>query len=369
MQTQYIDNTPDLVALCQSLAEAEWLAIDTEFVREKTYFSQLCLVQISDGEQISLIDTIAIEDLTPLCELLENPSITKVLHSASQDLEIFFQLRGIVPEPLFDTQIAAALLGQPGQVSYAAMVEKYYDVQLDKSHSRTDWSRRPLSQAQLVYAADDVNYLGKIYHLQLQELEKRGRLEWHRELCDNLSSKENYENPPSMAWQRIKGHGRMKPGQLVVLHALAAWREESAQSSNIPRRWVLADDCLIDLSYKQPVKLESLSECKLSDKQVARHGKKLVEVISNALTTPESDWPQTVEQYVPSNAEKKLTKKLMQLVQEIAAEQDIDPSYIGRRRDIEQLVRGNPDLSLLDGWRYELAGKRLVDTIEELSSS
>ena len=161
MHTQYIDNTSDLEKLCHSLANVEWLAIDTEFVREKTYYAQLCMVQISDGNLISLVDTLAISDLGPLCSLLAKPGITKVLHSASQDLEIFYQLWGYVPEPLFDTQIAAALLGQPGQVSYAAMVEKYFDVQLDKSHSRTDWSRRPLSQAQLDYAAADVDYLGK----------------------------------------------------------------------------------------------------------------------------------------------------------------------------------------------------------------
>lgn len=364
MQTQYIDTAADLESLCQTLAHADWLAVDTEFVREKTYYSQLCLVQISNGEHISLVDAVAIEDLGPLCDLLENPAITKVFHSASQDLEIFYHLRGRVPEPLFDTQIAAALLGQPGQVSYAAMVEKYCDVQLDKSHSRTDWSRRPLSSAQLDYAAADVDYLGKIYHMLDDELHKRDRQDWHRELCDKLCQHDNYANPPTEAWQRVKGHGRMKPGQLVVLHALAAWREEQAQKSNLPRRWVMADDRLLDMAYKQPTDLDALATCGLNDKQLKRNGSILLQKISNALTTPEQQWPVAAELFIPSATEKKLTKKLMQKLQEIATEHDIDASYLARRKDIEKLVRGERQLPLLQGWRNVLAGKHILTILQ-----
>lgn len=363
MQTQYIDNSADLDTLCQSLRDASWLALDTEFVREKTYYSQLCLIQISDGERIYLIDTIAIGQLDPLCELLENPAISKVFHSASQDLEIFYNLRMRVPTPLFDTQIAAALLGQPGQISYAAMVEKHCAIQLDKSHTRTDWSRRPLSEAQLAYAAADVDYLGKIYLLQLKALEERGRLAWHAELCENLCSLSNYTNPPEQAWQRLKGHGRMQAQQLVVLHALADWRERRAQVTDEPRRWVLADDRLMTLAEKQPSNTDGLSECGLSDNQIRRFGSELLESIAGALSTPEAQWPLPAEQYVPTSAEKKLTKKLIQAVQDIAAEHEIDPAYLARRKDIEQLVRGDRGLILLEGWRRQLAGERLLAMI------
>jgi ribonuclease D len=368
MQTQYIDTAADLEDLCQSLSHADWLAVDTEFVREKTYYSQLCLVQISNGEHISLIDAVAIEDLTPLCELLESDDITKVFHSASQDLEIFYHLRGRVPEPLFDTQIAAALLGQPGQVSYAAMVEKYCDVQLDKSHSRTDWSKRPLSSAQLAYAAADVNYLGKIYHMLDNELQNRGRQDWHRELCDKLCQPDNYANPPAEAWQRVKGYGRMQPKQLVVLHALAAWREEQAQKSNLPRKWVMADDRLIDMAYKQPVDHDALASCGLNDKQLKRNGSALLQKIGDALATPEQQWPDAADLYIPSATEKKLIKALMQKLQDIATEHDIDPSYLARRKDIEKLLRGDRQLPLLQGWRYELAGKTIQQTLESADS-
>ncbi len=364
MQTQYIDTAAELDELCQSLAHADWLAIDTEFVREKTYYSQLCLVQISNGEHISLIDAVTIDDLTPLCELLESDAIIKVFHSASQDLEIFYHLRGRVPAPLFDTQIAAALLGQPGQVSYAAMVEKYCNVQLDKSHSRTDWSKRPLSPAQLDYAAADVEYLGKIYHMLDDELQQRGRQDWHRELCDKLCQPDNYANPPAQAWQRVKGHGRMKPKQLVVLHALAAWREQQAEKSNLPRKWVMADDRLIDMAYKQPADRDALVACGLSDKQINRNANVLLQTIVDALAIPEQQWPVATDMYIPSATEKKLIKSLMQKLQNIATEHDIDPSYLARRKDIEKLVRGDRQLPLLQGWRYELAGKSIQQALE-----
>jgi ribonuclease D len=363
MQTQYIDNSAALDTLCQSLRSAKWLALDTEFIREKTYYSQLCLVQISDGEHIFLVDTIAIGQLEPLCELLESPLIEKVFHSASQDLEIFYNLRLRVPTPLFDTQIAAALLGQPGQISYAAMVEKYCSVQLDKSHSRTDWSRRPLSEAQLAYAAADVDYLAKIYLLQRKALEERGRLTWHSELCDNLCALSNYANPPEQAWARLKGHARMQSQQLVVLHALAAWRELRAQQTDEPRRWVLADERLMAMAEKQPADTGSLTECGLSESQIRRFGGALIDIITTSLNTPEAQWPQPTEQYVPSSAEKKLTRKLIQAVQAIATEHEIDPAYLARRKDIESLVRGDRNLLLLEGWRRQLAGEKLLQLL------
>ena len=174
----YIDTTSELIAFCAAIKDSEWLAIDTEFVREKTYYPQLCLIQVSNGEQLACIDPLALDDIEPLLAVFYDPSITKVFHAASQDLEIFAHLRNELPAPLFDTQIAAALLGHGNQISYAAMVKIYCDVELDKSHSRTDWSRRPLSAAQIQYAADDVRYLGVVYNLLLEELQIKNRDTW-----------------------------------------------------------------------------------------------------------------------------------------------------------------------------------------------
>jgi ribonuclease D len=367
MQREYIDKPEQLEQLCHKLEACEWLALDTEFMREKTYYPQLCLIQINDGEKIYLVDAIALDDLSMLCEVLENPAITKIFHSASQDMELFYHLRGRVPAPLFDTQLAAALLGIPGQVSYAALVERLCDARLDKSHARTDWSQRPLSEAQLRYAADDVDYLARVYHLQQQQLAERGREAWHREVCERLESAELYANPPEQAWQRLKGANRLRPQSLLILQRLAAWREQRAQQMDIPRRWVLSDDCLFTLAEQRPQQQEQLAEAGLTAKQLKRFSNELLDVIAEALTVPEDQWPERAERHIPSKEEKTLAKKIRQLIQAAAEQHEVDPALLAPRRDIDRLVRGKCDVAVLQGWRAKLVGEQLqilLDTAE-----
>ena len=364
MQREYIDKPEQLEALCRTLANCEWLALDTEFMREKTYYPQLCLVQINDGEKIYLVDAIALDDLAPLCEVLEDPAITKIFHSASQDMELFYHLRGRVPAPLFDTQLAAALLGIPGQVSYAALVDKLCAAQLDKSHARTDWSQRPLSEAQLRYAADDVDYLAQVYLLQREQLAARGREAWHREVCGRLEDAQLYANPPDLAWQRLKGAGRLPAQSLLILQRLAAWREQQAQHMDIPRRWVLSDDCLFALAELRPRQTEQLAEAGLTSKQLKRFGSDLLVVIDEALQVPREQWPVPAERYIPSKAEKALAKKIRQFIQAAAEQHEVDPALLATRKDIDRLVRGQRDVEVLQGWRAGLVGEPLQALLE-----
>ncbi|MGD9000679.1 MAG: ribonuclease D [Granulosicoccaceae bacterium] len=367
MPYEYIDKPEQLQQLCRELGGCEWLALDTEFMREKTYYPQLCLIQINTGEKIYLVDAIALDDLSALCEKLEDPAITKIFHSASQDMELFYHLRGRVPAPLFDTQLAAALLGIPGQVSYATLVEKLCGASLDKSHARTDWSQRPLSEAQLRYAADDVEYLAQVYQLQRQQLAERGRESWHRDVCARLEAAELYANPPELAWQRLKGANRLPPQSLLILQRLAAWREQQAQHMDIPRRWVLADDCLFALADLRPQQPEELAEAGLTAKQLKRFGTELLGVIANTLTVPQDQWPEPAKRHMPSKDEKALAKKIRQLIQAAAEQHEVDPALLAPRRDIDRLVRGKRDVAILQGWRAELVGEQLEALLDPVS--
>ncbi|HEY3488340.1 MAG TPA: ribonuclease D, partial [Gammaproteobacteria bacterium] len=203
IKTHHITDAAALERLCTELANNPWLVVDTEFIREKNYYPKLCLVQIGNGDTLACIDTLAVKDLTPLCELLADPRCIKVFHAAGQDLEIFYYLTGAVPQPIFDTQLAAAFLGHGEQIGYANLVKTLLDVQLDKSHTRTDWSRRPLSSGQIEYALDDVRYLRDIYLHLRQALVQAGRLEWADEDSKALTAVERYRPDPEGAWQRI----------------------------------------------------------------------------------------------------------------------------------------------------------------------
>ncbi len=356
----YIDTESQLSELCTQLAGSKWLTLDTEFVREKTYYSKLCLIQISDSKHIACIDPLAIKDLTPLFDLLYNPAITKVWHACSQDLEIFAHLRGEIPAPLFDTQLAASLLGHGNQISYAALVKELCGVELDKSHSRTDWSRRPLSDAQLTYAKDDVRYLCDVYEKLRKELGNSGRGEWLDEDFAVLTDAQHYLVDMQYVWQTVKGLDVLQGAQLAVLQALAIWREKRAQKSDKPRRWLMADDVLLALAQVNPEETNSLSNAGLSDKALERYGSELLIMIREALTTPEEQWPVYTRRDRPTSEEKQLGKDLMNAVKKAATEYDIDPALLATRKTLNALMMGQRDLPVLQGWRKSIIGETLL---------
>ena len=229
-QVLYVQDVAELAMLCERLRGSSWLALDTEFLREKTYYPKLGLLQVANESVIACVDPLSIADLTPLYDILYDLAIVKVIHSARQDYEIFFHLTGKLPAPLFDTQVAAAICTGDEQISYAALVEQVVGEVLDKDCTRTDWTQRPLSPQQLNYAQDDVRYLGAIYQYQSVEMAKRGLLDWHVDECLSLVEVGTYQVVPKNMWLRIKESRRMKPAQLTVLQVLAAWREEQAIS-------------------------------------------------------------------------------------------------------------------------------------------
>lgn len=352
-------NTPDqLQEFCRQLEASDWLAVDTEFLREKTYYAELCLVQVANTTHVACIDPLAIGDLSPLMALLYDPTRIKVLHAARQDLEIFYDLNGKLPAPIFDTQIAATLLGLGEQIGYATLVEKLLGITLDKSHSRTDWRQRPLSDAQIRYAADDVIHLSTAYLQMREQLDQLGRLDWLDEDFTTLCDPATYANTPLEMWRRVKGAGRLKGVRLNVLRHLAAWREEQARAANRPRRWILRDELLLDMARLQPDSLASLAKLRgIEVRTVERHGERLLQLMAQAAQEPRSNWPTLPPAQPLGDRQAATADALMAIVRLCAAQSGVSAGSLASRSDLERLLRNDPDCPLLHGWRYALAGK------------
>ena len=366
---RYIDTAEALQELCKTLAESDWLCLDTEFIREKTYYPRLCLVQVATADVVACIDPLVIEDLSPLSTLLHDAGITKVMHAASQDMEIFYYLNGRLPAPIFDTQVAAALMGLGDQVGYGRLVEDMLQVSLDKSHSRTDWSQRPLHDEQIRYAADDVRYLRDIYHQQRQWLIEHDRLEWLDADFESLCNPERYRPAPDQAWLRVKGFQRLKPEQLMVLKELAGWREQKAMDSDRPKRWVLKDEVLLDLARRMPQKLEDLSRIRgLEAGQIRNSGDVILQHIRQARQIPREEWPKLPKRTSLNPNQDTMADLLMASLRLSGIEASISAQAIASRKEVEQLVAGERDLNLLQGWRLELAGRAMLDILEGRST-
>lgn len=360
MTVLYIDTDSALIDLAAKLAGSEWLAIDTEFVREKTYYPILCLIQIANDDLIACVDPIAIGDLEPLRALFFDSAITKVLHSARQDMETFLIEWNALPAPIFDTQIAATLLGQGEQIGYARLVEAMLGVELDKSQTRTDWSRRPLSEAQLEYAADDVRYLRDIYHNQLEALKRKNRLEWLEKDFTELSDPDVYDINPDDTWKRVKGYQKLRGVRLAVLQKLAAWRELQAREQNLPRRWVLADDTLLDLAQSMPKDQDELLQMRnFTDKQRERLGNRLTDIVTEASGIPQTEWPVIPPRRTAGPEESALLDAMTALVELASADHDVSAQTLASRKDLRALIDNDPNAALRHGWKAALIGDKL----------
>lgn len=356
---EYIDTPGALLKLCAHLQDSAWIALDTEFMREKTYFPQLCLIQAANEKVVACIDPLRIDDLSPLFDLLYQERIVKVLHAAQQDLEIFYHLNDGVPKPLFDTQIAASLLGYGDQVSYAGLVQNMLGIELGKTQTRTDWSQRPLAAEQLNYAADDVYYLGQVYLRLRSELTRRGRLDWLAEDFAALADAERYYTHPETAWLRIRGYARLRGVKLATLSALAAWREREAVSSDKPRRWIVGDEVLLDLARRMPDSLEVLSKVRgLNTAKINRYGGTLLATIAAARAMPRKNWPQLPDQVVTKPEQEPLLDALQAIIRLVAMRHEISPANLAGRRELEKLLSGS-DIALMHGWRAAIAGNEV----------
>ncbi len=362
---QYIDTQEKLDDLCQRVSGEPWIAIDTEFLREKTYYPKFCLLQIATPAWVACVDPLLLASVEPLFEVIYQPSMLKVFHSCRQDLEIFYHLTGKIPGPIFDTQLAAPLLGYQENPGYGMLVSSLLNINLSKAHTRTDWSARPLSDDQLRYAADDVIYLVQIYQKICQSLTELDRLHWLQEDFAELANPELYLLHPDKAWMKVKGINKLTGKQLSVLQSLAKWREASAQKENRPRNWLLRDDLLIEIAKLQPGNVAELSKIRsINERSVKRYGSTICRLIADALQRP-----------AIKSDEKRRTVKLTQQQEAVidilgavvrirADENSLNPSVLATRKELEQFLVDRQNSALAHGWRSSMVGKELISVLQ-----
>ncbi len=362
-----IRDTDALRTYCEAARKQDFVCIDTEFMRESTFFSILCLVQVATVEEDAIIDPLADGiDLTPLKDLLMDESLTKVLHAARQDMEIFYRICGAVPGPIFDTQMAGMAIGLGDSVGYSALVKARLNINIDKGARFTDWSRRPLSDKQLSYALADVTHLCDLYPGVLEELEEQGRLDWVKEEMSQHMDESLYTFEPEDAWQRLKLRGNKKP-YLAALKAAAAWRERQAIKKDIPRRRVLKDDAMYDLAQQRPRTIDALSKLRAIPRGFEKSSSAagLLESLGAAIDNANDYAPPApkVQHMPPSLGPRiEMLKTLLRLRTEV---EGIATRLVANARDIEQLAAfgERAEIAALKGWRREIFGQDALDML------
>jgi ribonuclease D len=360
----YIDDDDGLEQFCEALGRATCCAIDTEFIRESTYFPELALVQIASDDLLGCIDPLAITEFAPLAGLLAKHSLLKVFHSPSQDLEILYQKFGSVPTPVFDTQLAAAVLGYSHQISYADLVQRVTGISLEKKHTRANWTRRPLSRDELDYAMDDVRYLLAVYRHLDEKLESSQRRGWIEKDLRAMSDAANYEIDETLLWKRLRGVQKLKGEKLQIASDLCQWREQVAKRQNRPRRWIAKDDAIVEIARRRPASLEALAAIpELSDKTVKRHGEKLLAIVARAADTDSSQWPRQEKIQSLDPRQTALGDCLMALCRSIADRNDIALATLATRKDVDNLILNQKTSRLTQGWRFAMVGEQLLEFI------
>ncbi|MCW3150123.1 ribonuclease D [Stutzerimonas stutzeri] len=373
IETQWVLDDAHLARLCAEWRQLPFVAVDTEFMRVDTFYPIAGLVQVGDGRRAYLIDPLAVSDWQPFAGLLQDAAVVKVLHACSEDLEVLSRLTASLPTPLFDTQLAAGYLNLGFSMGYSRLVQAVLGLELPKDETRSDWLQRPLSEMQVRYAAEDVQHLAELYAALLPRLSEEKRhwvLEDGAELVANLQR----ETDPDEAYREVKQAWRLKPQQLAVLRALTAWRERQARARNQPRNRVLREASLWPLARTQPKDLVALARIEdMHPRSVRQDGETLLELIRQAASTPEHNWPAVLPEPLPLEASSVL-KKLRAVGQRLAAELDIAPELMLRKKILEALLKSGypngpyvlPDS--LRGWRRERMGQALLDALEKSPS-
>ena len=362
-----ITKSSELKDFCDRAINEKYITIDTEFLRERTYFSKLCLVQLAipgdEDENAVIVDTLVENlDLAPLYRIFQDQDIVKVFHAARQDLEIFYLDSGIFPYPLFDTQIAAMVCGFGDQVAYETLVRQLAKQTLDKSSRFTDWSRRPLTDAQKKYALADVTHLRVIYEFLSEKLIKTGRLKWVEEELENLISSETYDVNPKNSWRRLKTKSNSRRF-LGLVASLAEFRENFAQSKNIPRNRVIKDDALLELASNKPTNLDELSRSRLLLRE-ARKGEialGLLAAIKKGLEIPDSELPEKQLKSDKGNVNSALADLLRVLLKACSENTGVASKLIASAGDLDALAAGDRNIGALDGWRFEVFGEAALE--------
>jgi len=370
INTQWVLDDAHLARLCAEWRQLPFVALDTEFMRVDTFYPIAALLQVGDGRCAYLIDPLLISDWTAFSGLLEDESVVKVLHACSEDLEVFLRLTGSLPAPLFDTQLAAGYLNIGFSMGYSRLVQEVLNIELPKGETRSDWLQRPLSEMQIQYAAEDAQHLAELYQTLLPKLSEEKRA-WILEDGAEWVANQRRETDPAEVYREVKQAWRLKPRQLAVLRALAAWREQQARARNQPRNRVLREHSLWPLARTQPVDLVGLARIEdMHPRTVRQDGETLLELIRTAAATPEQDWPAPLPEPLPLEASA-LLKKLRAVGQREAIALNIAPELVLRKKVLESLLKtGYPDgpyqlPDSLRGWRRERLGQSLLDALEE----
>ena len=364
-----ITTSGELESLCRRLAQSEFVAVDTEFMRENTYWPELCLLQIANDKEAAAIDPMADGlDMSPLLDLLtDNKDVLKVFHAGGQDVEIIYNATGRTPHPIFDTQIAMMAISQSEQIGYSNLVESWLGISVDKGARFTDWSRRPLTDRQIEYAIGDVTHLSAIFPKILNRLVKTGRGEWLDQEMEKLADPENYVSDPAQAWRRVKAAGR-NPAVLGRLKALAEWRENEAQGKNIPRGRIVRDETMADIASHPPKKQGDLAKVRglsqaWKDNDI---GRRLMAVLEASQPLPADELPPKGAKGPPLGKEGALVADLLKLLLKIRSREiDVASRLLARADELEQLAAGvRKELAILQGWRFEQFGQDALDLVE-----
>ncbi|MEL7061902.1 MAG: ribonuclease D [Acidobacteriota bacterium] len=368
VDADWINSPAPLAAFCEAARALGVLALDTEFVRERTFYPKTGLIQAAIGDRIALIDPLALGDLEPLAALLRDPNIVKIVHSPSEDLEVFRRRLDAIPTPLFDTQLAAAFVGRGWSRGYGALVHDLFGIELPKGETRSNWLRRPLSDSQKHYAALDVLYLPRMHARLEQELRDLGRVDWMRQEMDRIEETARTDDDRLGSFRKLGRRRGASRRQLGVLHALVLWREHEARERDLPRGFVLADAALVEIAQRPPRSVDRLRAVdELRPADIKRHGRAIVRVVREALALPKHDLPMPPPQPTDLTPHKEAIGRLRDQVAEIAERHDLPRELLATRRTVERVARRlldgvEPALPAgLRGWRREIVGEPLLE--------
>jgi ribonuclease D len=355
-----IDSTEALASFVGRAAGAGALAVDAEFMRERTYYPRLCLLQLATEREAVAVDPLAGVDLAPLAPLMRDAAVTKVFHAGGQDIEILNRVFGAPPAPVFDTQVAATLAGFAAQASYQDVVASVLGVTLEKSQRYTDWSARPLAPEQVEYALDDVRYLIPLYQEMRRRLESAGRMAWLADEFERMADPATYAVDPEKQYLRVKRASSLRGSSLAVLRELAAWREREAQRRDIPKRWLVPDETLVEIARRAPKREADLMGVRgLSEQVVRRHGRAIIEAVERGLATPREQWPVIERPSSRRTVSTEVVDLMAALVRARARAHGVAPTLIATRSDLEAFAEGDRESPLAHGWRHAMVGAEL----------